>query len=68
MEEFGTQSKTASILKDHVEKLALSLINDVVITDDLVSLLLFRDDVAPSGNAVAHEGEPNSDEAILNHV
>lgn len=39
-----------------------------MVADDLVSLLLFGHDVAPTGDSVANKRETNSDEAVLNEI
>ena len=39
-----------------------------MITNYLVALLLFGEDVASSGDTVSNEGESNTDEAVLNEV
>lgn len=68
MKELGAQGKAASVVEDHVKELALAPIYDVVVADDLVALLLFRDDVASAGYTVSNHGEANAYEAVLDHV
>ena len=68
VEEFGAESERSSVFKDHVDELTFTLIDDIMIANNLVALLLFRDAIASACDTVAHEREPNTDKSVLDKV
>ena len=54
MQEFGAEGEAASIFEDHVDKLTFSLVDDVMIANDLIALLLFGDAVASASDTIAN--------------
>ena len=68
VKEFSGQAKAFAIAKSHIQELTIFLVDNVVIANELLTLLLLRHNILSILLTRCKEGEADTDKTFLNEV
>ena len=68
MQEFALESVSFCGLDCDVEEFGVALIDYIVVPNQLLATLIFRDNVISTSQVIAQKSEPHANEAFLNEV